>query len=107
MARAASCLGGTVDAQLTIFDAIEAVEAEHELRRIGAGPELGQTLLMPLLARGWRLHRTTPFAGGGTLFILANEEFEVKRQGRTLGDVAVDLFKEAVRCFEPTLEVIT
>jgi hypothetical protein len=98
MARAVACLGGRVYAQLTIFDALEASEAEDELRLLGAGPELGEVLLMPLLARGWRLHRARPFAGGGdTLFILANEVFEVKREGGTLADVAVGLFEEAVR----------
>lgn len=105
MPRAVTCLGGPVDAQqLTIFDALEAVEAEDELRPLGAEPALGEVLLMPLVARGWRLHQARQFAGEGTLFILANEKFEVKRQGRTLADVAVDLFKEAVRCFEPTVE---
>jgi len=68
------------------------------MSRIGDGLELGMTLLQPLLMRGWKLHERTAFAGGGrTLFILANDLLEVKREGATLGDVAVELFEEAAQ----------
>jgi len=83
--------------QLTIYDELDDLEArEDTLRLLGEGPELGMALLQPLFARGWRLHRAPPFTGaGGTLFMLANGVFEVKREGETLGDVAVELFTEA------------
>lgn len=84
--------------QLTIYDELDDLEERADtLRLLGDGPELGLTLLQPLFARGWRLHRTTTFAGERTLFILANGVFEVKREGDALADVAADLFKEAVK----------
>jgi len=85
--------------QLTIYDELDDLEArEDTLRLLGDGPELGLALLQPLFLRGWRLHRVRPFTGaGGTLFMLANGVFEVKRQGDELGDVAVELFEEAVK----------
>lgn len=86
-------------AQLTIYDELDDLEARADtLRLLGEGPELGMALLQPLFMRGWRLHRVRPFTGAGrTLFMLANGVFEVKREGDDLGDVAVDLFEEAVK----------
>ncbi len=86
-------------AQLTIFDVLDEVEASPPgLSRLGDGPELGMALLQPLLVRGWRLHRAPAFAAPGrTLFILANGVFEVKREANGLGEVAVELFEEAVK----------
>lgn len=86
--------------QLTIFDEFDRFhELDRDrdgLRRLGDGPELGMALLQPLFARGWQLHRVVPFAGEpGWLFILENGVFEAKQTGSTLGDVAVELFKEA------------
>lgn len=85
--------------QLTIWDVLDELDDEqHQLSRLGAGPELGMVLLRPLLMRGWRLHDAPAFAAPGRkLFILANSVFEVKREGATLGDVVVDLVEEAVR----------
>lgn len=86
--------------QLTIFDALEEFDAEQgELRRLGEGIELSMALLEPLFVRGWRLHETRAFAGGDDrlLFVLANDVFEVKREGATLGEVAGELFDEAVK----------
>jgi hypothetical protein len=85
--------------QLTIYDELDDLEErEDTLRLLGDGPELGMALLQPLFIRGWRLHRVRSFTGsGGHLFILANGVFEAKRQGDALGDVAVELFEEAVK----------
>jgi hypothetical protein len=94
-------LEGFVDAQLTIYDALAELERQEDeqlgMRRLGDGPELGALLLMPLIARGWRLHRVRAFAGSPHpwLFVLANGTFEVKREGSTLEDVHIELFKEA------------
>jgi hypothetical protein len=87
-------------AQLTIFDALDELERQQVqqggMRRLGDGPEMGMLLLQPLLTRGWRLHRVPAFAGAAKwLFILRNETFEVKREGDTLADVAIELFEEA------------
>ena len=85
--------------QLSIFDVLEELDAEQaELRRLGDGIELGMALLQPLFVRGWRLHGTRAFSSSDRmLYILANGVFEVKREGATLGDVAVELFEEAVK----------
>jgi hypothetical protein len=84
--------------QLSIYDELDdREEREDTLRLLGDGPELGLALLRPLFMRGWSLHRSGAFAGGRTLFILANGVFEVKREGDKLGDVAVGLFEEAVK----------
>jgi hypothetical protein len=103
MALGASCLFArrdSVDAQLTIYDVLDEFDRlaleRPGMRRLGAGPELGMLLLQPLVARGWRLHRVPAFAGAHTwLFILRNGAFEVKREGNSLGDVAIELFEEA------------
>jgi hypothetical protein len=65
------------------------------MSRVGEGLELGMTLLQPLLLRGWTLHEPTNAFGGGRLFILEHERIglEVRAEGATLGDVAVDLFE--------------
>lgn len=85
-------------AQLTIYDELDDLEARADtLRLLGEGPELGMVLLQPLFMRGWRLHRIRSFSGACTLFMLANGVFEVKREGDELGDVAADLFEEAVK----------
>jgi hypothetical protein len=68
------------------------------MSRIGAGVELGETLLRPLLMRGWTLHEPVEaFAGGRKLFILQHARIglEVKAEGATLGEVACQLFEEA------------
>lgn len=87
-----------MDAQLTIFDALDELDRQDAgMRRLGAGPELGMVLLMPLTARGWRLHRVRTFGGSPHpfMFILANGVHQVRREGAVLGDVATDLFEEA------------
>lgn len=86
-----------MDAQLTIYDVLDELDRQPRgMRRLGDGPELGMLLLQPLVARGWRLHRVPAFAGAHTwLFILRNGAFEVKREGDSLGDVAIELFEEA------------
>lgn len=95
-------MGATLQ-QLTIYDVLaelerEAVDEPIGMSRLGAGPELGMTLLQPLLMRGWTLHEpVTAFAGGRKLFILEHQRIgiQVKAEGQTLGDVAVDLFEQA------------
>ena len=57
-------------------------------------------LLAPLLAHGWRLQQTTAFAGGRTLFLLANAVFEVRAEGESLADVALEL-RAAARRLDP------
>jgi hypothetical protein len=81
--------------QLTIFDVLDE-PGDEPLRRLGDGPELGKILLQPLILKGWQLERVRRFAGEpGWLFILSNGVFEVRREGETLADVAVEMFKEA------------
>jgi hypothetical protein len=68
------------------------------MSRIGEGPELGMTLLQPLLMKGWALHEpVTAFAGGRRLFILQHSRIglEVKAEGATIGDVACELMEKA------------
>lgn len=89
--------------QLTIYDALAELEREAAdepigMSRLGAGPELGMTLLQPLLLRGWSLQQPVrAFAGGGQLFMLvhARTGVEVKAEGDALSDVAVELFEKA------------
>jgi hypothetical protein len=89
--------------QLTIYDVLAELEREPAdepigMSRLGAGPELGMTLLQPLLMRGWTLlPPVVAFAGGRQLFILVHKRIglEVKAEGATLGDVAVELFEQA------------
>lgn len=84
----------TLAGQLSIDDELEHVG----LRRLGDGPELGVPLILPLVAKGWRLHDPVrAFAGGGFLFVLERDGVEVRRVGACLADVAVDLFREAAR----------
>jgi len=88
-------------AQLTIFDALDELEREQVqqdgMRRLGDGPELGDLLLMPLRAKGWRLRKTRAFGGSPHrwLFVLYKGTLEVKREGETLGDVVIEIFEEA------------
>lgn len=81
--------------QLSIYDEFDRGEP---LRRLGAGPELGAVLLLPLAAKGWHLHEPVrAFAGQGNLYILERAGIELRRVGASLGEVAVDLFEEAAR----------
>lgn len=72
-------------------------EHPHDIPRLGETPEFGSLLLRLLKLGGWEVDELPAFAGDGVIVIARRRGRVVQLAGATLADVAVPIYKLAMR----------
>lgn len=80
------------------------LDPERDVERLGDSLEFGSLLLETLSAHGWTVTVQSAFGGGivdedvaGVLVIASKNGHEVRGVGRSIADVAGEIFAEATR----------